>query len=428
MSIKTLKFSVDITKILDFFVILLIVLSTQSVYYVATSPDFHILQLVNIVLGFRVFYSLPGIIKYFRSSLFMSILLWGMYMGLFYMISAQGNSGFLQRFLLFPVLLILYVWFYIKEGRIRELLALYTKIISTIAVLSLFFWLFGSILGIFPSTGTLRIFWGADRFITSYFGVYYQWQNDAEFLGRVFFRNIGIFAEAPMYSLHLSIAFLIDFFLLGNRKKRKVALYAITILTSYSVTGILLMIMSLSLNIFFDSIYHFLRRRKLNLVVLVLPVLIVGVLLLGNNILGTKLSSASGSSRMEDYVIGFKAWKYHPLFGSGYGNMGLVNSLKSKVRYARSATGFTNSPTTILAEGGLYFISIYGYAFWHMISKSIQKMDKNRLIFATMWLYLFLTTTFEHSTLMISFLVFAIIDKKVNITLKKNADITEKNI
>ncbi|MBM7641762.1 O-antigen ligase family protein [Streptococcus loxodontisalivarius] len=416
-----MKFSINIAKLLDVLVVLLIILSTQSVYYVSISPDFHILQLTNIVLAVRVFYSLPGIAKHFKSSLLLGLTFWGMYLGLFYYVSANGSSGFVQRFILFPLMLMLYLWLYLKEGKLKELLAIYTKIISIIAGLSLFFWLFGSILGVMPSSGSMRIYWGADRFITSYFGLYFQWQNDAEFMGHVFFRNIGIFAEAPMYSLHLSIAFLIDFFILGQKSKKKILLYAITILTSYSVTGILLMIMSLSMNVFFDSFYQFLKNRKLNVVILLLPFLVLAVLLLGSNLLGSKLTSASGSSRMEDYVIGFKAWKYHPLFGSGYGNMTLVNSLKSRVRYARSATGFTNSPTTILAEGGLYFIMLYIYAFWHFINKAINKVDKNLFIFGTMWLYLFLTTTFEHSTLMIAFLVFAVVDRMADLKRTKNS-------
>ena len=101
-----------------------------------------------------------------------------------------------------------------NENMVLKVLFSYEKIILFICIVSLFFYLFGSILGYIRSTGFIYSSWtNSTEFkkVPTYYNIYYETQ----YLEFVFFRipkNSAIFTEAPMCSLHFSIALLIELF------------------------------------------------------------------------------------------------------------------------------------------------------------------------------------------------------------------------
>lgn len=392
---------------LDALIILLIILNSQSIYSVSLDKDFHLLVAFFVVLGLRLILSAGSYFSILRGKVLVLWIIWLIYSAFFLGVSGSINGSFVQRFIVIPLMLIPYFSYSISQDDLKKLLGYYSNWVRLIAIISLFFWLFGSLLHVINPSGLQHIFWGKELFAKSYYGIYFEWQNDAQILGRTFFRNIGIFTEAPMFSLHLSVALMIDFLLLGKKGLAYLALYGITFLSTFSVTGILLFLVTVGSVMVLDSAGDLFKQGKIKVWWLLIPVLLVIAIVIGRSLFTDKIQSASGSSRMEDYRIGFKAWRLRPWFGFGYGNTEVINSLKSRVRFMRSATGFTNSPTRIMVEGGIYFLSSYLLAFWATIKRGFQVKSFKLVLFGLLWVYLFATTTFEHSLLIIAFLMIA---------------------
>ena len=104
---------------------------------------------------------------------------------------------------------------------------------------------------------------------------------------------------------------------------------------------------------------------------------------------------------MDDYISGFKAWLDNPAFGAGYGDISVRVSYSSAYRLSRSNYGYTNSIMKVLDEGGIYWFSSYVAAIIAIFKNFPQKNIK---VFVLLFVYLFLTTTFEHTTLVVAIL------------------------
>ncbi|SON71839.1 O-antigen ligase family protein [Latilactobacillus sakei] len=205
-----------------------------------------------------------------------------------------------------------------------------------------------------------------------------------------------------MYSLNLSIAFLLDYLINEDRSKFRYIVYIITIISTISTTGILLV----SLAVTYKLVFSNMSRSNLTKVIVIAPVAIFFLYFISNKLISQKLETASGSTRMDDYIAGFKAWRIHPIFGSGFNNIELRQQFSSSVRLSRSATGFTNSIMSVLINGGLYFFATYLYTFYYWIKKGIA--NRNITVAIYLIIYLFLTTTFENTAVMLAIIAYTI--------------------
>lgn len=397
---KEIKF---ITKYIDYLIILFIILGSNSIFSVTSNQNYYVLELTALFLFLRIGLYFNAF-KKIKVSICVTIFLWMFYIIMYAIISGGSIKNLLLKFGVLFILLILYFNILYETNTINNVLEKYGNIMLIIAAVSIFFWFFGSILHILTPTSRIPFYWGEDRFTNSYFGLYFEWQNDFKFLGRTIYRNIGIFTEGPMYSLNLSVAFLLDYFILKKRELWRTGLYFVTIISTVSITGIVLIIGSLVSEPFISDIRLLFTKKQLRFRLVIIIVAMGAVLIVTNRLITAKLSTASGSSRKEDYITGIKAWLLNPIFGAGYNQFDIRKQFMSSWRLARAENGFTNSPTAVLTEGGLYFFASYLISFINFVVLSFKNKNVNLFIFSMMWIYLFVTTTFQHTTLMVAFL------------------------
>lgn len=288
-----------------------------------------------------------------------------------------------------------------KETGLPILLKFYVNWIVVIGIISLFFWLFGSFLNIIQPSNFVFSKWasfnGYPIAVPSYLNMYFitQYINGIP-------RNSAIFTEAPMAALNFLMAFSINTLLDLNKKmsKFKSVILFLCILTTFSVTGYIGLIIIITYKFFS---YRF-KDKILNQikVIMVIVLFFISVVLV-NKIFTQKIGTESGNIRIDDYIAGYKAWKTHPIMG-----VGLVStSVQQYMSMWRSYNlGYSNSLMDLLSHGGIYLFIPYVLAWLKSLIYSVRIKDYNLLIFTIIVLYLFSTTIFTNSFLIILIFVY----------------------
>lgn len=245
--------------------------------------------------------------------------------------------------------------------------------------------MFGSTLNILHSTGYVYSTWtGNDTLkrVPTYYNLYFETQAISGII-----RNTAIFTEAPMYNFHLCIALLVELFGKCKFSKAKLIILIVAVVTTISTTGWCMLIIALFGKYVSDeNLKGFAKTIR----IAVVPIaLVVGIIVVKSFVLD-KLGTSSGSTRMDDFAAGFKAWKEHPFFGAGYGNGDFVKQFMSSFR--SNNQGFSNSPTHILYQGGIFLAIPYIYFAWKWLSTCIKRRDKQWFFFFACFIFLFTIT------------------------------------
>lgn len=319
------------------------------------------------------------------------------YLLLFWILDSYKTLTFIRQILILVICIFYSILFGRKEGKkslfnseeANPFWICYENIMIVVACVSLFFWMFGSCLGYIQPTGHIWSTWSTakDTYVASYFDLYFETQSWESVVSIMKFRNTAIFTEAPMASLHFSIALLVELFIREKNRSRNLIILTIAIISTFSTTGYIIIILAYFAKLFFKKEKKSYRWIIKNLIVMI--GLIVGVCLI-QFLIDQKLDSASGSIRLDDFSAGFKAWTDHPLLGNGYGNGNAILHYISGFR--RNNTGFSNSPMYILALGGLYLFILFSLAAIKGICRMISSKDWNSLSFYALFLALFTIT------------------------------------
>lgn len=400
--------------LLDFLIVFEIILNTHSVYYFALDRDYYTLYVLAGLLCIQLLV-FPTVFRWEHlKKLLPAAGLWAAYIIIYAVVSGGDLKRLLAKFIILLVLLLVYFYGHMVRGTIKQLFKHYIDIVFIIALVSIFMWLTCSVLKYFPATSPFRIEWGADRRIWSFYGIYFHWQNDFFIHGHRFYRNIGIFTEAPMFSLHLCTALMFDLMINDHHSKfRWFRIFWLcgTILTTFSITGYLFMMMLIVVDLYATLLVRLRSddeavssKAKKQLI----AVTILGLVLaaFGYSLVADKLASRSGGSRTEDFRNGYKGWRDHVWFGAGFGDIEARLQYASWRRQHRSNTGFTNSPMAILCEGGIWFFMGYYLSFVYGLVASFHKRDWRAVICLGLMVFLFITTTIEHTAYIISFIAF----------------------
>ncbi len=314
------------------------------------------------------------------------------YLGIYAIIVNYDVMNFLY-FLIDVFCIYIFVLIAKNNDRGVSILEEFENIILFLAVISLIFWLFGSILGLIQSTGVVYSTWtGNDSIkeVPSYFNLYFETQNLDGLM-----RNTGIFTEAPMYNFTLCIALLVELF---GRKKISIArcvVLILTILTTFSTTGWCMMVIAIIAKyIFMEDTTKLMQIIK----ILAVPALIiVGVFVVWVLVTG-KLDTGSGNTRADDFAAGYKAWITHPIFGVGMDNVDYVKQFMSSFRSGN--LGFSNSPMQILYQGGIFFAIPYIYCIYKWVRVCLCK-NRQWLLFFACFLFIFTITVVSYKFLTI---------------------------
>ena len=403
-------------EVLDYLIVLFTILGTQSIYNNTSEREFHILPICAALLALH-FVLFPDVLKWthFKRLLYVAVP-WTVYILIYAMVAGGDRFKLIEKFVVVLLLYAAYFYGHYLRGTIKDVFRYYVNVILLIALISIFFWITASTLKWFRASAPWYIYWGKDRRVWSFYGLYFHWQNDFFIHGHRFYRNIGIFCEAPMYSLHLTTALMLDL-LLNTRKSRfrwfRVIWLAGTVLTTFSITGYLFVMVLFVVDIYASLLVRYRsedpeikeQAKKWLIAVTGLGIVLGGVAF---SLVVDKLASRSGGSRMEDYNNGYKGWRDNVFFGAGFGDIEARQRYASWRRLHRSESGFTNSPMAVLCEGGIWFFLCYYIPFMYDIIVTMNRRDWRATFCILLFVFIFVTTTMEHSCLMLAFLALSL--------------------
>ena len=383
---------INLKSIQDVLLSLLIVIATNSIYVNTGDSNklIPILVLVVIVATFLELVSSKLNYNYFKIILTtVLIYLVVCITNIFISFNSLSINEILFYFVIAPLMLIL-LMFKNFNDQLVDFLNTFVKIILIFAIVSLIFWVFGSILKVVHPTNIVINNWNGGLPTPSYFNLYFETQG-IHFFGTTIIRNSGIFAEAPMWSLMLSSAFIIQELFLENSIKR-LSLLTLTILTTVSTTGIFVIGLLL--------IYRVLMLKKSlfkYVSLITIPIVIYALL----QVWEEKSDSISASIRFDDYIAGFLAWRANFFFGSGL-TLGLKAIESNMNTLIRTNLGYSNSLFVILAQGGVILGIFYLYPVISVLIKKGVSIDTK--MFALLFIILLFTAIFIDTPLFILFI------------------------
>ena len=406
----------------EYVLILFFILDTNTVYLTSLDVDFYIPEITTVLLAIyliirfskrRMKASLTGRIAAILSVYYVLMIIF-----LIMRVGEEARFTFIARILLAFPMMILYFCDHIDREMLFDPIDKYINVMIVISVISLFFWTFGSQLHIILPTGSIRSGWGAQLygiFYPSYLGLYFERQK-VSFLNYNGLRNQGIFAEGPMFSLCLILAIAAELFLPKGKMRKdfrfstgygkshtvnlKLFCLIITLITTFTTTGQILLILMLVFR-------FFMRKSKVqynNLIKLLLGGILAAVgAYAAISIFLLKSTSISWIIRADDFNAGFHAWLSSPVWGTGFGNMTVVNSFRSETvsQFTRGESGSANSLMMILAQGGIVLLFIYIFPIYKAIQKALREKNMGMLMIITILMleFIFTVSAYQFGTL-----------------------------
>ncbi len=302
---------------------------------------------------------------------------------------------------IFPLLLHYLIPLIIKKYEdVKKFFLRFSNIVFFLAIISLFFWYWGSMKEVIPYTALIPSNWSVDRFIPTYYGVYFETQTvDNPQTNISIIRNSGLFNEAPMYNMVLCTALAIERFFREKISKIKIIVLIVTIVTTISSTGF-----------FFLTAYIiviiFIRARQYRKTLLILTPIIVGfVFFISSAIVENKKDTgeASYNSRVADIEKCISVGMDNPLFGLE------IMHVADEFGGNKGNFGYSNSLFAIFAHGGIYLFSLYFICLFVIPVISLRrKIDWKWSIMILFYLMLFTVTLSHYRYLTILFLSYSI--------------------
>lgn len=307
---------------------------------------------------------------------------------------------FIIMFIFILIPLIMYYLFKDTDDLEHNLMGKLSNIIVILAGVSLIFYFLCSVFKIISPTSYVSINWGGERYIPSYFGLYYETQP-INIGGIWLIRNTGVFTEAPMHSFVLCIALIIRIFLVKKKTNISTMILIFAIFTTYSTTGILVTCLIL--------VSTFISQQNRNKIIkfiklIMLPLVIILFLCVAMLFYFDKKQTNSYSIRMDDYRIALKAWSEHKFIGNGFGT--IEEQTYKYTNINERNTGGSSGINSIVSDGGIYLFFMYISPFVILFIYYICKKDFMKAIMVIMLIILLLTTSIAYRALMINFLAF----------------------
>ena len=325
---------------------------------------------------------------------------------LYLMFYIYFNSYKRLSFLMFAIAVSIFSWYALvifKGDKYPSFFRKYVDIMYFIAIVSLFIWLFGSVLGVIHPTGIITTSWtGSTQTISvpTYFGIQFEPQS-LSFGWIKLARNSACFTEGPIAAFAFGVALLLEIFLKEQKSNLRTLVLILTTLSTLTVTGYLIVIVVLITQyISVRPKMSFLQAIK----IIMIPVLFTLTALVVYNLFIDKLDTTSGSIRIDDFRAGYFVWRSNLLFGAGYLNEA---SIRSNMALWRSYNmGYSNSLMCILAQGGLYLSWLYLVPFIVCLYNFFVKRYIKELVFVGIIFVMFTITTVCYQYLMIALIIY----------------------
>lgn len=260
----------------------------------------------------------------------------------------------------------------------------YIYIITAIAVISLFFYIFASTFHLIKPSATVKYQWDYVRKAQEYFGLYYERQMFASKI----YRNSGIFTEAVMFCFLLIPALAANEFIVSKKNtvnKIISIVLLLTVITTLTVSGFICIIIIYGYKLIsLINIDKIKNNRVVRFVVLpaVLVLLAVGVIF----ILKRKSGTLSYAIRMEHFIKSFEVLIETGLAGCGIGNN---SAMLQNMKYAQ---GISIGWPYLLAQGGLCAGLLAAFPIWFFMANKKWKINKDRMIVFAVFAWLLIST------------------------------------
>ena len=398
-----------ISSVIDVILMFFLIISTNSIYVnIEDAYNFNNYITILILVSFVCKIILFKISKEIFNKI---LILLGGYYSIVILISIINFSKFtinnvLYYFINFPLLLVI-ILLLREQNKLQTWLINFINITTLLAIISLFFWILVSNLNIIAPTDYLINKWSDGGVAVSYYNIYFETQRIA-IMDNVIIRNSGIFAEAPMWNLILSIALMIQTLFLG-RNNYKTFILVLTILSTVSTTGIYIIGLIIAYKIIFEV-----SGWKKYITLILVPILLLVLSFVWEN----KSETVSASIRFDDYKAGIQAWFDSVFFGSGF-----LNGLRVIESYMdttiRGNLGYSNSLFIILAQGGIILFILYLLPMMLILVR--RKYSYNTKFFIVLFIVILSTTIFVDTYIfafivgfMYSIVLIGVLDEKNN--------------
>ena len=401
---------------LQYLFVILLILESNSIYS-------QIYGIHLIIRSFLIMFSI-GIILFFlivtKPKLYKNIFGFVIYIfisGLLMFINTDSLNGKIIIILVFLLYLPLTL-IYISNLKIKGLIDLLKKFVNVVIVLciiSMIFWVMSSIFNILRPTSTIKTVWGKPYSIfDTFFYLHFNTQDVWWITGSPLIRNTGIFVEGPMYAYILIIALIFNNLLCFEETKsnlRKNAILFITMISTFSVTGVICAILLIIPN----YIYH-LKKKKKNKKLYTIMIVIVLVMILITipfwiNLLNKKLQTGSAIHRQMDIKNGLEIFVKKPVLGNG-----ILYDKISEDDY-ENGYGYSNTIIPVLTDGGIMLGLIYLLPVILLMYKNFKwdRKNINKYILLSLIYMIILFTTLVQYRLTLMFLIAIIYYLQFNI-------------
>ncbi len=326
-----------------------------------------------------------GIALEYRGSLsrraFYGFLIIAIYLLLFIVIRRYNIVSYFASFYSVILSFFLYAYFLHKRGGLLSFFEIYENIMILIGLITVFFWLFGSVLDVLPGrTNTYYTFSGYSGSGYTYYYLYFEnFKQNQVLLGITLPRNCGIYCEAPAFSGMLLYAISIELFSPKKKNWKKVGALLLVIATTQSTKALIALIAAFGLMYITKESKG---KSKANRVFrIIASILLIVVLVSAAFYIMEDKATANNSynARLNHLMAGFQTWIKSPIFGSGYKN---VSAIIDNEAEGAGYGGLSMGLTVLLAQGGLYLFAFYLVAAFFAARNSFVKQHmRNYLIF-----------------------------------------------
>lgn len=426
-----------IINILEYFLAFFIIVNVNTIWNYSYCNQ-NMWEYTAIILYLLILLSIDKIITNKQVLFRMSILLIfiSSYSVIFILLNGQNKQEFIIDFMVIFWGFIIYNVSLINKEKIYNLLFKVSNIIVILALISLIFYIGGSLLHIIKPTKYILLTWGWHREIPCYYNIYYEAQN-IYIGGKWVLRNTGIFTEAPMYGFCLSIALITELFLRKTNGIKNIIILllsipilSITIITTLSTTAIGLMSVLIPIRIIISIV----ENRKKSKVRILISSILLGIFIILGGILGgyflenkvknsTNNAYGSFAVRKDDFKVGFRTWKENKFIGAGFDQFQYVQQRMNFIGRGTDIGG-SSGLMKVMPEGGIVLLLLYIIPFILAIIYGVRKKDVKIISLYISIFILFSVTEIQYRYMMIYFLA---LGYSYILTIKKDKCLKENN-
>lgn len=376
---------ISLKKIYVYILVFFMILNCHSMYEVGRT-NYHFQEIIiGLMLGLSCKYIINNNFKLKNiTNKVLIIIIYQLPVLIYSYLVSNYWITYIVKYIIFPILVLICIS--CNKNFFSDIVESFVKIMYCLSFIALLFYILATMTNTIQYTDLYYITWN-NSFARSYYGVFFETS-----LGHAFsYKNSAIFAEAPVYASLIILSLVFELFYLNKKRVRYILLFYITLLTTFSTTSYIFIVISIlgSIYIFYDKIK---RKRILRMLIGIFEIIavlaaiyIIYMLLLNKSIRGN-----SFLIRMDDYIAAFKSIKDNILFGNGMGKTDILVNYMSRERKMFKNLGQSSDFAGQLSSGGIYFMFIYFMGFIG-INRLLGKNRSSLVVVITM-IYLFIVS------------------------------------